>query len=87
LNLRTDHAKESNAKDRVLSVNVGWQLEAHTGAHQAVPADGGDPTAKITVFFASSFFHFADEFHPAPPLLHIVRRFGKIETHYLLIMA
>ena len=27
LNLRTDHAKERNAKDKVLSVNVGWQLE------------------------------------------------------------
>jgi hypothetical protein len=37
LNLRTDHAKERNAKDKVLSVNVGWQLEARTGAHQAVP--------------------------------------------------
>jgi len=40
LNLRTDHAKEGNAKDKVLSVNVGWQLEARTGAQQAVPADG-----------------------------------------------
>jgi hypothetical protein len=25
-----DHAKERNAKDKVLSVNVGWQLEART---------------------------------------------------------
>jgi hypothetical protein len=89
LNLRTDHAKESNAKDKVLSVNVGWQLEARTGAQQAVPADGGDSPAKIIVFFASSFFRFTDEFHPAPrpPLTHTVRRFGKIETHHLLILA
>jgi hypothetical protein len=36
--LRTDHAKERNAKDKVLSVNVGWQLEARSGAQQAVPA-------------------------------------------------
>jgi hypothetical protein len=34
VNLRTDHAKERNAKDKVLSVNVGWQLEARTGAQR-----------------------------------------------------
>ena len=28
MNLRADGAKERNAKDKVLSVNVGWQLEA-----------------------------------------------------------
>jgi hypothetical protein len=31
-----DQAKKMNAKDKVLSVNVGWQLEARTGAQPAV---------------------------------------------------
>jgi hypothetical protein len=38
--LRTDLAKERNAKDKVLSVNVGWQLEARTGANDRGSSDG-----------------------------------------------
>src|SRR5882672_4646257 len=33
LNFRTDHAKE-RAKDKVLSVNVGWQLGERAGAQR-----------------------------------------------------
>jgi hypothetical protein len=41
LNLRTDHAKERNAKDKVLSVSIGWQLEARTGAQHRLQSDSG----------------------------------------------
>jgi len=49
-----------------LSLNVGWQLEAHTGAQQAVPADGGDSPSKITVFIASIFSVSLMNFTPPP---------------------
>jgi hypothetical protein len=48
LNLRTDHAKERNAKDKVLSVNVGWQLEARTGAQQRAQPDASTGGEKNT---------------------------------------
>jgi hypothetical protein len=48
LNLRTDHAKERDAKDKVLSVNVGWQLEARTDAEQRAQPDASTGGEKNT---------------------------------------
>jgi len=48
LNLKTDHAKERNAKDKVLSINVGWQLAARTGATDKQQCQGiSTPNLKI----------------------------------------
>ena len=57
LNLRTDHAKERNAKDKVLSVNVGWQLEARrwalTAESEKFRESNSEICGIIVIFFTS----------------------------------